>query len=94
VEDGDGVVGSLEAAGDLVGAVLGAGEHEHAVKVGLLQEREEEVELLGVADGIEGVLDGLVDGAAMPTSMRVGLRRAKEAMAEISGGTVAEKSRV
>ncbi len=45
VQDGDGMIRGLELAGDLVGAVLGAGENEAAVKIGLLEQCDQQVEL-------------------------------------------------
>src|SRR5690606_15736398 len=63
VEHGDGVAAGLEAAGDLVGAVLGARKNEHAVEFGALKQGFQELEFLGKADLVNAVVDGLVDAA-------------------------------
>ena len=63
VEHGHAMVGRLQPARDLVGPVLGAGEYEHAVEIGLSQQRLEQIELLLIRHGIDRVIDGLVDRA-------------------------------
>ena len=67
VEDGDGMVGGFEPARDFVGTVLRAGEYQHAVEIGLREERFEQFEFLVGGDRIEGVVDGRGDGAGNAT---------------------------
>ena len=67
VEDGDGVVGGFEPARNFVGAVLRAGEYQHAVEIGLSEERLEQFEFLIGGYRIERVVDGRGDGAGNAT---------------------------
>ena len=64
VEDGDGVIGGFEAAGDFIGAVFGARKHDHTVELGLSEQRFEEFKFLVVSHGIERVVNGFVDRAS------------------------------
>lgn len=73
VEDGDGVVGALEATSDFVGAVFGAAEDEDAVVVGAFEEDEEELKFLGAADRVKSVVDGLGGGTAFANDNLFGL---------------------
>ena len=64
VHDGNLVALVLKLAGDPVGPVLRAAKHDHAVVVGAVEHRLEQIELLCGGNGIEGVLDGLGCGTA------------------------------
>jgi len=51
---------AVERLGDAVGAMLGAGEDQHALELVILDEREQQVDLLLAADGVDRLCD-LVD---------------------------------
>ncbi len=59
LDRGDEVVLAVELRRQLLGAVLGAGEHQRRARVVLLQDVSEQVGLLGAVHRVEGLIDGL-----------------------------------
>jgi hypothetical protein len=64
MEHGHGVLCLLELMGDAVRPVFGAAEYQDAVKIGLREQLQEDVELLLPGHGVERMADGLRGRAA------------------------------
>lgn len=74
VEDRDRMASLLQAQGDLVGSVLGAGENQHAVKIRFFKQREKQGEFQSLADWIDGMRDRFIDGSCSPDGNAHGIR--------------------
>ena len=94
--DGDGFDACpLEAAADLVGAVLGAGKDQYAVHLVVLEHVQQQVDLVFLLDGVDVLRDRL-DGVSLLADL-YHLRDAfciPAARSRTSGGMVAENSSV
>ncbi len=66
-----GVTGFLQAAYDLVGAVLGAGEHQHAIGLFGLEQLDEQRRLRGLVGEDDALLD-TVDGRGLRRDRHAG----------------------
>jgi len=77
VKHRDRVLGGFKPRGDFIGAVFGAAEHQHALEIGFLKQRDQQIELLRPGHGIKRVVDRLVDGAVHPALDALGILQRK-----------------